>query len=148
MRGCYSVKRDYNLNINILQDRYFLKKLTYFISDKDKFSTSDLEKSLRICDMGMLMGAPVCNHVLKQLASALQKCLSFEEMKSVAESFKLQTTSEPCIDEEQEIPSSEPCIDEEQEIPSTYTPSLESFQKLFLSSHTPVVIKGIILYML
>ena len=135
MRGCYSVKRDYNLNINILQDRYFLKKLTYFISDKDKFSTSDLEKSLRICDMGMLMGAPVCNHVLKQLASALQKCLSFEEMKSVAESFKLQTTSEPCIDEEQEIPS-------------TYTPSLESFQKLFLSSHTPVVIKGIILYML
>ncbi len=100
-----------------------------------------LTNSVKTCDMGLLMGAPVCDNILTKLVTELQKRSSRHESRDPATGKKsaVVTTKKPKSVEM-------PLLDPSKQISRIKCPSLEHFKRDFLDTETPVIIEGAIDY--
>ncbi|XP_071949362.1 lysine-specific demethylase 8-like [Antedon mediterranea] len=89
-----------------------------------------LQNALKVCDLGLVMGAPIIDNILHRLASYIHSKIIPE--KSVSSNTK-------CTDE---IHHKLHNITIKHPIQEVNCPSLESFKRLYMESNTPVVITG------
>ncbi|XP_041484769.1 lysine-specific demethylase 8-like [Lytechinus variegatus] len=126
-----------------------LIKVLCFINKKPQ-TPEVIQEALSACDRGLLMGAPIMNGILTQLASCLH----------ASGGVAMDTDSREnrgCIEEDDNDRSSvahqdqkrmkvshhhEPIIHEDHEIPRVMTPSLHSFLIDNMEKESPVVIEG------
>ncbi|XP_076997594.1 bifunctional peptidase and arginyl-hydroxylase JMJD5 isoform X2 [Tamandua tetradactyla] len=96
------------------------------------------QAALRICDMGLLMGAAILGNILIQVAAVLQR--------------HLLSGKRPAPDLTRELPSpkkarndqvSAPDVELERTVPRLHCPSLEYFRKHFLVPQRPVIMEGV-----
>ncbi|XP_042720438.1 bifunctional peptidase and arginyl-hydroxylase JMJD5 isoform X2 [Lagopus leucura] len=97
-----------------------------------------LEPAVRLCDMGLLMGASVQNDVLARLVRLLQAHLPRAERRSAAPGGakvppRARTEPPPA-----------PAVRPEDAVPHERCPSLERFRDQYLIPQKPVVLEGII----
>lgn len=104
---------------------------------RDDPSADEVQRAVRACDMGLLMGAAIMDDVLQVIVRILQgevrKPTESEEESEHADIKRMKT----------EIPRV-PVINEETAIPRIKCPSLESFRTNYLLPLKPVVLEGTI----
>ncbi|KAM7091184.1 bifunctional peptidase and arginyl-hydroxylase JMJD5 isoform 3-T3 [Ciconia maguari] len=94
-----------------------------------------LAPAVRLCDMGLLMGASVLDNVLARLVRVLQAHLPGGKRRAAAEgSAKRVRTDPPPV----------PVVQPEVALPHVRCPSLEHFRDNYLIPQKPVVLEGII----
>uniref|UniRef100_A0A8D2E453 Bifunctional peptidase and arginyl-hydroxylase JMJD5 n=1 Tax=Sciurus vulgaris TaxID=55149 RepID=A0A8D2E453_SCIVU len=95
-------------------------------------------KALRVCDLGLLMGAAILGDILAQAAAVLQA--------------HLPSAQRPARDPSQQPPSpkrarrehaSVPDVEQERAVPRLHRPSLQHFREQFLVPERPVVLEGV-----
>ncbi|NXU53517.1 KDM8 protein, partial [Turnix velox] len=94
-----------------------------------------LVPAVRLCDMGLLMGASVLDNVLARLVRVLQARLPRGEQPQDAPGSAKKARLEP-------LP--EPLVQPENALPHLHCPSLEHFRDNYLIPQKPVVLEGII----
>lgn len=94
-----------------------------------------LAPAVRLCDMGLLMGASVQDNVLARLVRLLQAHLPRADRRGAAPSSakRARTESPPA-----------PVVRPEDTVPHERCPSLEHFRDRYLIPQKPVVLEGII----
>ncbi|NXP72319.1 KDM8 protein, partial [Ramphastos sulfuratus] len=92
-----------------------------------------LAPAVRLCDMGLLMGASVLDNVLARLVRVLQVQLPREERCAPGSVKRLRIASPPA-----------PVVQPEDTVPHLRCPSLEHFRDNYLIPGKPVVLEGII----
>ena len=93
------------------------------------------EEVILICDMGLVMGAPICNNLLRTLASACHKDASLKNPSS--ETDEAVSCKRAKLD---------PHIQPDKRIPVSTCPSLEYFKTNYMDLNEPVVLKDVIGY--
>ncbi|XP_007948472.1 bifunctional peptidase and arginyl-hydroxylase JMJD5 [Orycteropus afer afer] len=94
--------------------------------------------ALRVCDMGLLMGAAIFGDVLVKVASILQAHLLSAKRPAQGPTWEQPITKRArsdCI--------SIPDVKLESAVPRLYCPSLEHFRKQFLTPERPVILEGV-----
>ncbi|XP_047388863.1 bifunctional peptidase and arginyl-hydroxylase JMJD5 isoform X1 [Sciurus carolinensis] len=95
-------------------------------------------KALRVCDLGLLMGAAILGDILARAAAVLQA--------------HLPSAQRPTWDPSQQPPSpkrarrkhaSVPNAEQERAVPRLHRPSLQHFREQFLVPERPVVLEGV-----
>ncbi|XP_013411836.1 lysine-specific demethylase 8 [Lingula anatina] len=111
--------------------------------------TGSYQTAINICDMGLLMGAPVLDNILRRLASAL----TVLESHNVEKMNKTVTCEEANVDAEDNTKNhkkmklyKEPDISEENAILRISCPSLEYFSSHHMETETPVIVTDAIDY--
>ncbi|XP_042683868.1 bifunctional peptidase and arginyl-hydroxylase JMJD5 [Centrocercus urophasianus] len=94
-----------------------------------------LAPAVRLCDMGLLMGASVQDDVLARLVRLLQAHLPRAERRSAAPGGAKRARTEP---------PPAPAVRPEDAVPHERCPSLERFRDQYLIPQKPVVLEGII----
>ncbi|NXG05740.1 KDM8 protein, partial [Sakesphorus luctuosus] len=89
-----------------------------------------LARAVRLCDLGLLLGAAVQDHALARLVRALQPRLP----RGSAPRHRPRA---------QEPPPPPPAVQPEQAIPHLHCPSLEHFRDNYLIPQRPVVLEGV-----
>ncbi|NXN93326.1 KDM8 protein, partial [Rhinopomastus cyanomelas] len=92
-----------------------------------------LAPAIRLCDMGLLMGASVLDNVLARLVRVLQAQLTPGEPR-VGTSAKRARSDSPPV----------PFVQPEEAVPHLRCPSLEHFRDNYLIPQKPVVLEGVI----
>ncbi|NXR14392.1 KDM8 protein, partial [Semnornis frantzii] len=92
-----------------------------------------LAPAIRLCDMGLLMGASVLDNVLARLVRVLQVQLPCEELCAPGSVKRVRIASPPA-----------PVVQPEDAVPHLRCPSLEHFRDNYLIPGKPVVLEGII----
>ncbi|NXI38019.1 KDM8 protein, partial [Galbula dea] len=95
---------------------------------------SPLTSAVRLCDMGLLMGASVLDNVLARLVCVLQAHLPCEERRAADKDSAKKVQIHPIPD---------PVVQPEDELPHLHCPSLEHFRDNYLIPQKPVVLEGI-----
>uniref|UniRef100_A0A8C5VZ80 Bifunctional peptidase and arginyl-hydroxylase JMJD5 n=1 Tax=Microcebus murinus TaxID=30608 RepID=A0A8C5VZ80_MICMU len=93
--------------------------------------------ALRVCDMGLLMGAAILGDVLLKVAAILQ---THRPGKRPARSA---TREQPSTKKAKDDHGSIPDLQLERAVPRLHCPSLEHFQKHFLAPQRPVILEGV-----
>ncbi|KAM6054838.1 bifunctional peptidase and arginyl-hydroxylase JMJD5 [Chlamydotis macqueenii] len=94
-----------------------------------------LPPAVRLCDMGLLMGAAVLDNVLARLVRLLQAHLPRGKLRAAAAgSAKRARLDAPAV----------PVVRPEDELPRLHRPSLEHFRDNYLIPQKPVVLEGIV----
>ncbi|NXX40873.1 KDM8 protein, partial [Tricholaema leucomelas] len=91
-----------------------------------------LAPAIRLCDMGLLMGASVLDNVLARLVRVLQAQLPRAELCAHGNVKKVRIASPPA-----------PVVQPEDAVPHLRCPSLEHFRENYLIPGKPVVLEGI-----
>ncbi|KAM6351392.1 bifunctional peptidase and arginyl-hydroxylase JMJD5 isoform 3-T3 [Alca torda] len=94
-----------------------------------------LVPAVRLCDMGLLMGASVLDNVLARLVRVLQARLPRGEGRDAAPGSAKRARIEP-------LPV--PVVQPEDALPHVHCPSLEHFRDNYLIPQKPVILEGII----
>ena len=94
-----------------------------------------LQEVISICDMGLLMGAPVCDHLLRRIASACHQQTSPKPKDKAL--FEQSKHKKQRID---------PVLKPETRLPAVDCPSVEFFKLHYMDSAEPVVLKNVIDY--
>ncbi|XP_068763984.1 bifunctional peptidase and arginyl-hydroxylase JMJD5-like isoform X2 [Struthio camelus] len=92
-----------------------------------------LAPALRLCDLGLLMGAAVLDNVLARLVRVLQAHLPRGPPRPAPAAQKVRVDPPPA-----------PAIQPEDALPHLHCPSLEHFRDNYLIPQKPVVLEGII----
>ena len=111
------------------------------------------DEALSVCDMGLLLGAPILDNVLSRLATEIQHGKYKESIlvRSTSDSPKHDTTSITCITKtsNEGLPTSKrqnishiPSINTKLEIEHCTCPSLETFYNKFMLKNKPLIIEG------
>ncbi|NWZ80706.1 KDM8 protein, partial [Poecile atricapillus] len=90
-----------------------------------------LARAVRLCDLGLLMGAAVLDNVLSRLARALQPHLPRAAPSGGARAERLRLQPPP------------PALQPQEVIPHLRCPSLERFRDCYLIPQRPVVLEGV-----
>ncbi|KAM6114269.1 bifunctional peptidase and arginyl-hydroxylase JMJD5 [Pterocles gutturalis] len=90
-----------------------------------------LPRAVRLCDMGLLLGAAVLDNVLARLVRVLQPHLPRPPPRATAAASDKRPRVEP------------PAVREEDAVPHLRCPSLEHFRDNYLVPQRPVVLEGI-----
>ncbi|XP_072453998.1 bifunctional peptidase and arginyl-hydroxylase JMJD5 isoform X2 [Notamacropus eugenii] len=101
------------------------------------FQTDDVAEAIRVCDMGLLMGASILEDILVKVISVLQKHLQHGKRPSetrIEELSKKKTKSDHTL---------APAIKLGTAVPILQCPSLEFFRKNYLVPQKPVILEGI-----
>ncbi|KAM4656819.1 bifunctional peptidase and arginyl-hydroxylase JMJD5 [Amazona ochrocephala] len=93
-----------------------------------------LAPAVRLCDMGLLMGASVLDNILARLVRVLQQHLPREQRRGAAGLAAESARSEP---------RPAPVVRPEDALPRLRCPSLEHFRDNYLIPQKPVVLEGI-----
>ncbi|KAL2766314.1 bifunctional peptidase and arginyl-hydroxylase JMJD5 isoform 2 [Daubentonia madagascariensis] len=93
--------------------------------------------ALRVCDMGLLMGAAILGNILLKVAAILQTHLSG---KRPAHS---STQEQPSTKKAKNDHGSIPDLKLERTVPRLHCPSLQHFRKHFLVPQRPVILEGV-----
>ncbi|XP_044512989.1 bifunctional peptidase and arginyl-hydroxylase JMJD5 isoform X2 [Gracilinanus agilis] len=99
--------------------------------------TDDIAEAIRVCDMGLLMGASILGNILVKVVSVLQKHLQHGKRPSEArieELSKKKTKSDHTL---------APAVKFGTAVPLLHCPSLEFFRKNHLVPQKPVILEGI-----
>nr|XP_028561837.1 bifunctional peptidase and arginyl-hydroxylase JMJD5 [Podarcis muralis] len=96
-------------------------------------------EALRLCDLSLLLGAPVLDDVMGRLVPVLQRHLPSEEPAATARAGappkkKIRTDFTPAA----------PAIAPETAVPQLLCPSLEHFRDSYLTPQKPVVLEGVV----
>ncbi|XP_018091841.1 lysine-specific demethylase 8 isoform X2 [Xenopus laevis] len=106
------------------------------------------EEALKVCDMGLLMGAEIMDNVLGRIIRALQRINHLrEETKLASDRGVLEPGLERSESEEHGNNisfTSVQVLDSETTIPKLHCPSLEHFKEHYLVPQKPVVLEGVI----
>ncbi|XP_075021732.1 bifunctional peptidase and arginyl-hydroxylase JMJD5 isoform X1 [Calonectris borealis] len=94
-----------------------------------------LAPAVRLCDMGLLMGASVLDNVLARLVRVLQAHLPRGKRRAAAEGSAKRIRIGP---------PPAPVVQPEDALPHLHCPSLEHFRDNYLIPQKPVVLEGII----
>ncbi|XP_031462831.1 bifunctional peptidase and arginyl-hydroxylase JMJD5 [Phasianus colchicus] len=94
-----------------------------------------LAPAVRLCDMGLLMGASVQDDVLARLVRLLQAHLPRAERRSAAPGSAKRARTQP---------PPAPAVRPEDAVPCERCPSLERFRERYLIPQKPVVLEGVI----
>ncbi|EHB06321.1 JmjC domain-containing protein 5, partial [Heterocephalus glaber] len=94
--------------------------------------------ALRVCDMGLLMGAAILGDVLVRVAAVLQAHLVAEKRPDRSPRRELPSTKRARYDH-----ISAPDVQLERAVPRLHRPSLQHFRKHFLLPGRPVVLEGV-----
>ncbi|XP_012500473.1 PREDICTED: lysine-specific demethylase 8 [Propithecus coquereli] len=93
--------------------------------------------ALRVCDMGLLMGAAIFGDILLKVAAILQ---THHSGKRAAHS---SSPEQPSTKKAKSDHGSIPDLKLERAVPRLHSPSLEHFQKHFLVPQRPVILEGV-----
>ncbi|XP_062443835.1 bifunctional peptidase and arginyl-hydroxylase JMJD5 [Rhea pennata] len=94
-----------------------------------------LAPAVRLCDMGLLMGASILDNVLARLVRVLQARLPRGEPRAAPAGAAQRVQIDP-------LPT--PFIQPEDALPHLHCPSLEHFRDNYLIPQKPVVLEGVI----
>lgn len=94
--------------------------------------------ALRVCDMGLLMGAAILGDVLIRVAAILQAHLVSGKRPDCSPGQELPSTKKARCDHD-----AAPDVQLERAVPRLRCPSLQHFQKHFLVPGRPVVLEGV-----
>ncbi|KAM9583734.1 bifunctional peptidase and arginyl-hydroxylase JMJD5 isoform 1-T5 [Trichechus inunguis] len=100
--------------------------------------TAAVAAALRVCDMGLLMGAAILGDVLIKVATILQAHLPSEKRPAQGPTWEQPSTKKARSDH---IPI--PDVKLERTVPRLHCPSLEYFKKHFLVPERPVILEGV-----
>ncbi|KAM9093990.1 bifunctional peptidase and arginyl-hydroxylase JMJD5 isoform 2-T3 [Sarcophilus harrisii] len=99
--------------------------------------TDDIPEAIRVCDMGLLMGASILGNILVKVVNVLQKHLQHGKRHSETRieelSIKKTRSDSPMT----------PAVKLETAVPRLQCPSLEFFRKNYLIPQKPVILEGI-----
>ncbi|XP_027719001.1 bifunctional peptidase and arginyl-hydroxylase JMJD5 isoform X1 [Vombatus ursinus] len=99
--------------------------------------TDDIAEAIRVCDMGLLMGASILGNILVKVVNVLQKHLQHGKRPSetgIEELSKKKTKSDHTLT---------PAVKLGTAVPQLQCPSLEFFRKNYLVPQKPVILEGI-----
>lgn len=94
--------------------------------------------ALRVCDMGLLMGAAILGDILIRVAAILQAHLVSGKRPDCSPRQELPSTKKARCDHD-----AAPDVQLERAVPRLRCPSLQHFQKHFLVPGRPVVLEGV-----
>uniref|UniRef100_A0A8C5L7S9 Bifunctional peptidase and arginyl-hydroxylase JMJD5 n=1 Tax=Jaculus jaculus TaxID=51337 RepID=A0A8C5L7S9_JACJA len=94
--------------------------------------------ALRVCDMGLLMGASILRDILLRVAATLQAHLLSRKRPSSD-----PHQDQPRTKKVRANPDSAPDMASERAVPRLHCPSLQYFQKHFLVPGRPVILEGV-----
>ncbi|XP_032645106.1 bifunctional peptidase and arginyl-hydroxylase JMJD5 isoform X3 [Chelonoidis abingdonii] len=94
--------------------------------------------TIRICDMGLLMGASILDNILVRIINVLQKHLTYG--KRSAEEDTKEGQRKKIRNDHTTVPS----IKSEEAIPRLHCPSLEHFRENYMIPTKPVILEGIV----
>ncbi|XP_010596771.2 bifunctional peptidase and arginyl-hydroxylase JMJD5 isoform X1 [Loxodonta africana] len=100
--------------------------------------TAAVAEALRVCDMGLLMGAAILGDILLKVAAILQAHLPSEKRPAQG-----PTWEQPSAKKARSGHVSIPDVKSERTVPRLYCPSLEYFRKHFLVPERPVILEGV-----
>ncbi|XP_036593223.1 bifunctional peptidase and arginyl-hydroxylase JMJD5 isoform X2 [Trichosurus vulpecula] len=100
------------------------------------FKTDDIGEAIRVCDMGLLMGASILEDILVKVVNVLQKHLQHGKRPEtkIEELSKKKTKSDHTL---------APAVKLGTAVPILQCPSLEFFRKNYLVPQKPVILEGI-----
>ncbi|XP_050823611.1 bifunctional peptidase and arginyl-hydroxylase JMJD5 isoform X3 [Gopherus flavomarginatus] len=93
---------------------------------------------IRVCDMGLLMGASILDNILVRIINVLQKHLTYG--KRCAEEDAKESQRKKIRNDHTTVPS----IKSEAVIPRLHCPSLEHFRENYMIPQKPVILEGIV----
>lgn len=109
----------------------------------DDGASATREEILEVCDMGLLMGAPVLDNILAKISTLVSNHeVGMGKSDESGDELKLQTTNQVKRQKRFTVPS----IDCQNEIPCSSCPSIESFIKDYFLPCKPVVIEDAMSY--
>ncbi|XP_048722384.1 bifunctional peptidase and arginyl-hydroxylase JMJD5 isoform X2 [Caretta caretta] len=94
--------------------------------------------AIRVCDMGLLMGASILDNILVRIINVLQKHLTYG--KRSAEEDTKESPRKKIRNDHTTIPS----VKSEEVIPRLHCPSLEHFRENYMIPQKPVILEGIV----
>ncbi|XP_073217691.1 bifunctional peptidase and arginyl-hydroxylase JMJD5 isoform X2 [Lepidochelys kempii] len=94
--------------------------------------------AIRVCDMGLLMGASILDNILVRIINVLQKHLTYG--KRSAEEDTKESRRKKIRNDHTTIPS----VKSEEVIPRLHCPSLEHFRENYMIPQKPVILEGIV----
>ncbi|XP_043349646.1 bifunctional peptidase and arginyl-hydroxylase JMJD5 isoform X3 [Dermochelys coriacea] len=94
--------------------------------------------TIRVCDMGLLMGASILDNILVRIINVLQKHLTYG--KRSAEEDTKESHRKKIRNDHTTVPS----IKSEEVIPRLHCPSLEHFRENYMIPQKPVILEGIV----
>ncbi|KAH1184015.1 hypothetical protein KIL84_014631 [Mauremys mutica] len=94
--------------------------------------------TIRVCDMGLLMGASILDNILVRIINVLQKHLTYGK-RSAQEDTK-ESQRKKIRNDHTTVPS----IKSEEVIPRLHCPSLEHFRENYMIPQKPVILEGIV----
>ncbi|KAG6923924.1 lysine demethylase 8 [Chelydra serpentina] len=94
--------------------------------------------TIRVCDMGLLMGASILDNILVRIINVLQKHLTYG--KRSAEEDTKESHRKKIRNDHTTIPS----VKSEEVIPQLHCPSLEHFRENYMIPQKPVILEGIV----
>ncbi|XP_008065135.2 lysine-specific demethylase 8 isoform X1 [Carlito syrichta] len=94
--------------------------------------------ALRVCDMGLLMGAAILGDILLKVAAVLQTHLPAGKRPAHSSS-----PEQPCAKKARNARGSVPDVTLESTVPRLHRPSLQYFRKHFLVPGRPVILEGV-----
>ncbi|XP_074053506.1 bifunctional peptidase and arginyl-hydroxylase JMJD5 isoform X2 [Macrotis lagotis] len=99
--------------------------------------TDDIVEAIRVCDMGLLMGASILGNILVKVVNVLQKHLQCGKRPSET---KIEELSRKKIKYDHTLT---PAVKLGTAVPQLQCPSLEFFRKNYLVPQKPVILEGI-----
>ncbi|KAK2490724.1 hypothetical protein MC885_018475, partial [Smutsia gigantea] len=100
--------------------------------------TTTVATALKVCDMGLLMGAAILGDILIKVAAVLQRHLLSGKRPAQG-----PTQEQPNIKKARKDHVSIPDVKSEETVPRLYCPSLQYFRKHFLVPQRPVILEGV-----
>nr|XP_010959298.1 bifunctional peptidase and arginyl-hydroxylase JMJD5 [Camelus bactrianus]XP_045377073.1 bifunctional peptidase and arginyl-hydroxylase JMJD5 [Camelus bactrianus] len=100
--------------------------------------TTTVAAALRVCDLGLLMGAAILGDILLKVAAVLQTHLISRKRPAPSPSQEPPSTKKARNDH-----ISIPDVGSERAVPRLHCPSLQYFQKHFLVPGRPVILEGV-----
>ncbi|EMP32210.1 Lysine-specific demethylase 8 [Chelonia mydas] len=92
--------------------------------------------TIRVCDMGLLMGASILDNILVRIINVLQKHLTYG--KRSAEEDTKDSRRKKIRNDRTTVPS----VKSEEVIPRLHCPSLEHFRENYMIPQKPVILEG------
>ncbi|XP_037766523.1 bifunctional peptidase and arginyl-hydroxylase JMJD5 isoform X1 [Chelonia mydas] len=92
--------------------------------------------TIRVCDMGLLMGASILDNILVRIINVLQKHLTYG--KRSAEEDTKESRRKKIRNDHTTVPS----VKSEEVIPRLHCPSLEHFRENYMIPQKPVILEG------
>ncbi|KAM9124927.1 bifunctional peptidase and arginyl-hydroxylase JMJD5 isoform 2-T2 [Pangshura tecta] len=99
---------------------------------------STIADTIRVCDMGLLMGASILDNILVRIINVLQKHLTYGKWS--AEEDTKESQRKKIRNDHTTVPS----IKSEEVIPRLHCPSLEHFRENYMIPQKPVILEGIV----